>query len=69
MGVGWPGGLGRLQGCRVTKMIGRAQLLRPLADPADRLGGGGIILTDDLTYPIVNFIYGFRPLHFQTTAF
>ena len=27
------------QGCRFTKMIGRAQLLRPLADPA--WGGGG----------------------------
>ena len=29
------------QGCRFTKMIGRAHQLRPLADPADRLGGGG----------------------------
>ena len=29
------------QGCRFTKIIGRAHQLRPLADPADRLGGGG----------------------------
>ena len=33
------------QGCRFTKLIGRAHQLRPLADPADRLGGGGGILT------------------------
>ena len=48
-------------------MIGRAHLLRPLADPADSLGG--IILTGRPNYPIVNFLHGFRPLHFQTIAF
>ena len=34
------GNIAQKQGCRFTKMIGRAQLLRPLADPAGRLGGG-----------------------------
>ena len=32
-------------------------------------GGGQNFWRGDLTYPIVNFLHGFRPLQFRTTAF